>query len=338
MKLYCGIDLHSNNGVYIVVDEAGKKLYHRRLPNDLRSVLVQLEPFREYLEAVAVESTFNWYWLVDGLNAGGFPVRLANPAAIDQYEGLKAADDNSDARHLAELARLGILPTGYIYPKEQRSLRDLLRRRMLLVQNRTSQVLSVQNLLARVTGKGWSWRKIGRLESAELQDVLADEYHVFTAGQQLHTIRFLSEKIKMLEARAMERVEKMPAYEQLLTMPGVGMVLGTTIVLETGDINRFGKPGNYTSYCRCVKARRTSNGKVKGRNNAKNGNKYLSWAFVEAAHHCIRNCEPANRFYQRKKERANGALATKALASKLSKAAYYIMKNGTDFDVRMIFG
>jgi transposase len=157
-------------------------------------------------------------------------------------------------------------------------------------------------------------------------------------GQTPIRIRFLSEKIKMMEARSMDLVEKMPAYEQLLTIPGVGKVLGTTIILETGDINRFDKPGNYTSYCRCVKARHTSNGKVKGKNNGKNGNKYLSWAFVEAAHHCIRYCKPANRFYQRKKERANGALATKALASKLSKAAYYIMKNGTPFDVRMIFG
>lgn len=338
MKLYCGIDLHSNNGVYIVVDETGKKLFHRRLPNDLQTVLDLLDPFRSEMDTVAVESTFNWYWLVDGLIENGFPVKLANPAAIVQYEGLKAANDHSDARHLAELSRLGILPTGYIYPKEQRSVRDLLRRRMLLVNSRTTQILSVQNLLARVTGKYWSWRKVGRMDTDQLRDILNDENHVFTAGQQMHTIRFISERIKVMEERVLGKIDKMPGYEQLLTIPGVGTVLGMTIALETGDIDRFEKPGNFTSYCRCVKASHSSNKKVKKKNNRKNGNKYLSWAFVEAAHHLIRYCEPAHRFYQRKKEKRNGALGTKALASKLTKAAYYMMKDGTDFDVKKIFG
>ena len=109
-------------------------------------------------------------------------------------------------------------------------------------------------------------------------------------------------------------------------------------MLETGDIGRFETVGNYMSYYRCVRATRTSNGKSKGKNNSKNGNRYLAWAFVEAVHHAIRNCPQAKRFYDHKRAKRNGALATKALAAKWSKAAYYIMKRQEAFDLTHMFG
>ena len=109
-------------------------------------------------------------------------------------------------------------------------------------------------------------------------------------------------------------------------------------MLETGNIERFKKVGNYTSYCRCATAVGYSNDKKKCNNNRKNGNKYLSWAFVEAAHCMIRCCEPAKKFYQRKKSKVNGALANKALAAKLTKAVYFMLTRQEDFDVNKIFG
>ena len=115
MKLYGGIDLHSNNVVASLIDEQDRVVYERRLPNDLGLILSEIEPFADALEGVVVESTFNWYWLVDGLQAAGYRVHLANTAAIKQYAGLKHTDDHSDARWLAHLLRLGILPEGYIY-------------------------------------------------------------------------------------------------------------------------------------------------------------------------------------------------------------------------------
>jgi len=123
MGLYCGIDLHSNNHVLTVIDEADRRVYERRLPNELAITKAALEPYRTELVAVAVESTFNWYWLVDGLMEAGYAVRLVNTAAVRQYEGLKHTDDKYDAFWLAHLMRLGILPTGYIYPKSERGLR-----------------------------------------------------------------------------------------------------------------------------------------------------------------------------------------------------------------------
>ena len=154
MGLHCAVDLHGDNGYYGIVDETGRRLLSKRLPSSLETVLVTLEPYRDQLrDGVVVESTFNWYWLVDGLNENGYRARLANPAAMEQYNGLKNTDDETDTFFLTEMSRLGILPEGYIYPKEQRPVRDLLRRRLLLVRQRTAHILSFQNLVARECGE-----------------------------------------------------------------------------------------------------------------------------------------------------------------------------------------
>ena len=124
MKLYGGIDLHSNNCVVVLLDEEDQVVYEKRLANDLGYLLLELAPYQGMIEGVVVESTFNWYWLVDGLMEAGYPVHLANTAAIQQYCGLKYTDDRSDARWLAHLLRLKLLPEGYIYPKEERAVRE----------------------------------------------------------------------------------------------------------------------------------------------------------------------------------------------------------------------
>jgi len=339
MGLYCGVDLHSNNGVYAVLDETDRQVFKKRLPNDLPRVLEALAPFKTDLKGVAVESTFNWYWLVDGLQENGYPVRLANPAAMEQYDGLKDANDDTDAVFLAHMLRLGILPEGYIYPKEDRPVRDLLRRRTLLVQTRTSFELSLRSLVTRHTGSNPGWRELCRHEPSYFRHLLGgNQILVFTVEQQMGLIRFLTEKIQLFEKQVLERAQLKPEYKLLLTMPGVGMILALTIMLETGDVGRFPGVANYTSYCRAVKAKRLSNGKCKGDNNGKCGNAYLSWAFVEAVHHAIGVCQPARRFYQRKSAKCNTALATKALASKWSKAAYYVMKRQEPFDLKRVFG
>ena len=114
---YSAIDLHSNNSVVVVTDEVDRVIVERRMPNELRAIVALLAPHQEELAGVVVESTYNWYWLVDGLMDAGYRVHLANTAAIKQYDGLKHSGDESDARYLAHLLRLGILPTAHIYPK-----------------------------------------------------------------------------------------------------------------------------------------------------------------------------------------------------------------------------
>jgi len=339
MGLHCAVDLHGDNGYYGIVDETGRRLLSRRLPNSLDTVLAVLEPYRERLEAgVVVESTFNWYWLVDGLGENGYHPRLANPAAMEQYSGLKNTDDETDAFFLAELSRLDILPEGYIYPKEERPVRDLLRRRLFLVQQRTAHILSFQSLVSRQRGEHISSNHIQKLWANEVEQFFDDKRLVLMGQTNIETIRFLTKQIHGIENAVLREVKLRPEYEKLLSVPGIGKILALTIMLETGDINRFKKVGNYSSYCRCVKSTRKSNEKKKGENNRKNGNRYLSWAYVEAANFIRRHCPEAKRWYQRKLTRSKQVVATKALAAKICKACYFIIKDQVDFDVQKIFG
>ena len=121
-------------------------------------------------------------------------------------------------------------------------------------------------------------------------------------------------------------------------MPGVGKVLGLTIMLETGPVSRFPSAGNYASYCRKVPSVRLSNAKVKGVGNRRNGNKYLAWAFSEAAAKARRYSPTARRFYDRRRHKTHPAAAHNALASKLAKAAYYIMRDQVKFMPEKLFG
>jgi len=152
-RLIAGFDLHSNNVMIGVINQDGQRVMHRKVGCDLDQVVGLLKPLKPQLQSMAVESTFNWYWLVDGLRARGYPIDLANPAKIEQYSGLKHADDKDDAYHLAELQRLNILPQAHVYDPQLRPVRDLLRRRTNLVHQRTALLLSFKSLYARTTGQ-----------------------------------------------------------------------------------------------------------------------------------------------------------------------------------------
>jgi len=335
---YCGIDLHSNNSVVVIIDEADRVLFDRRLPNDRSGIVAALEPYRAELYGVVVESTYNWYWLVDGLEAAGFPVTLANTVALKQYEGLKHGDDTTDARHLAHLLRLGILPRAYIYPKRERAVRDLARKRMQLVRSRTQHILSVQNILARERAQTISAPVIERLDSAAIEALgLAPEV-ALALSSNVAVIQTLCEQIEVVEKRLSSCVRSRPEYVLLTSVPGIGAILATVIVLETGSIERFASAGDFASYARCVKSQRLSNGRKKGSGNARNGNPYLAWAFIEAAHFARRYCKEAGRFHDRKRARTNPVVASKALAHKIARACYHMLSSRMPFDVKRCFG
>jgi transposase len=340
MPLYGGIDLHANNSVIVLLNEQDKVIYRKRLSNDLPTILEQLAPYHTEIEGVVVESTYNWYWLVDGLMEAEYRVHLANPAAMQQYSGLKYTDDDSDARWLAHLLRLGVLPEGYIYPKAERAVRDLLRKRAHLVRQHTANVLSVQNILARNTGARFSGKRIHELTKQELTTLLAEDTQVLAVTSSLMVLDCLRQQINRLEQSVHKQLHHTSAYEQLLTVQGIGMILAQTITLETGAISRFPTVGHYASYCRCVDSTRLSNGKRKGTGNVKNGNPYLAWAYMEAAQFAMRFQPEAQRFYQRKlaKSRNNMVLARKAVAHKLSRACYYLMRDRVPYEATKAFG
>ena len=218
----------------------------------------------------------------------GYKLHLANTAAIQQYEGLKYTDDHSDARWLAHLLRLNVLPEGYIYPKADRPVRDLLRKRSQLVHQRTTNLLSIQNLLTRNTGTSLSARRVKGLDFQQVDELLPNPDLALAVKANLSVLCSADEQVQILEQTVRQRVKLRSQFSFLKTVPGIGEILALTIMLETGDIRRFASVGNFASYCRCVGSQKISNGKKKGKGNTKNGNKYLAWAFVEAAHFAIR--------------------------------------------------
>jgi transposase len=337
MKKYSGIDLHSNNSVVVVTDEEDRIVCQKRLANKPDEILMALAPHKEEIVGVVVESTYNWYWLVNGLMDAGYQVHLANPSAIKKYEGLKYSGDFADAAYLAHLLRLGLLPEGYIFPRELRAVRDLARKRMQLVHYRTAQILAIENIMVRETG--------GRMSSDRIKTMTAERVEALglmpdvTLAMESNRIvcQVLQQQIVVLEKRLEAQVKLQPGYQLIKTIPGIGQVLATTIMLEAGPMTRFADVGNFSSYCRCVDSLRESNGKKKGSGNTRNGNKYLAWAFMEAANFALRYCPEAKRFYERKKNRTNRIVALKSVAHKLARACYHILHEQQPFDVRRCF-
>jgi len=332
MQLYTAFDLHSNNSYLGIIDEDGKRIFKRKLTNDPAVILESLRPFRNDIVGIVVESTYNWYWLVDLLMAEGYKVHLANPAEIQKYSGLKYADDQNDAFWLAEMLRLDILPEGYIYPKEDRPIRDLLRKRGHLVRLRSSLIISLQNIISRNNGIKLKSGDIKALTTDHVAPFLERNEDLALAGKvSKESIDFLTRQIKVIEAVVEKKIDLREPYDRLLTEPGIGKILGLTVMLETGPIGRFAKVGNYVSYCRKVSTKWISNDKKKGKGNKKNGNKYLAWAFSEAAELARRYDDNARAYHNRKMQQTNRMVAHNALAHKLARAAYYIIRDGVSF-------
>lgn len=339
MDLYGGLDLHGDNVYCVLMDKEYRTVLERRLPNDLAVVLQTLAPYRERVAGVAVESTYNWYWLVDGLQAHQYATHLANPARMQENIGLKSANDKTDANFLAKQMAMGVLPEGYIYPKEERPVRDLLRRRMRLVHARTGEWLSLEGLVARHSGKDLGVCALQGLKEGELSTLLGNDPLVLQAAQisERH-IAFLEREIRQIEKAVQPRAKLTDGYERLLGVPGIGRILAMTIRLETGPIGRFPGPGNYASYCRAVKTEHTSNERKKGAGNSKSGNRYLAWAFVEAANFAVRYSPELRAWYQRKAARTKRVVALKALANKLAKACFFMLRDQVEFDVKKLVG
>jgi transposase len=239
---------------------------------------------------------------------------------------------------LTNLLRLGILPTGYIYPKEERPTRDLLRKRLPLVRHRTSHVLCVKNILARNLGL--------RMKSEDVKKITDAEVKRFFPGREMQTIvlasigliRHLEDQISTIEIIITKKLKVRKEFARLMTVPGIGTILTLTIMLEVGDIRRFPTVGDYSSHCRCMKSIRTSAGKVIGYGNRRNGNRYLSWAYVEAVQAARRFHETVWSYYEKKMAKTNRIVAIKALSHKLTRVSSYVMRDRVNYNPARLFG
>ena len=207
----------------------------------------------------------NWYWLVDGLQEAGYSVHLANTTAIKQYDGLKHRGDESDARHLAHVLRLGLLPEGHITTKAMRGVRDLARKRMQLVQQRTTQILSIETCVDQQAGAHISSNNIKKLTAADIDNIGFGRLEALCIKANLAVMHALQTQIDNIKKDLAKYCRSNPAFPLLKSVTEIGDVLATVILLETGSIERFADVENYASYCRCVGSVYESNGKKRRR-------------------------------------------------------------------------
>jgi len=200
-------------------------------------------------------------------------------------------------------------------------------------------VNSLQNILTRNLGRKVNVNDVKALKEDWITLLLEVSEDLALAGRvSKEAIDHLTRQIYKIEWAVQKKIALKEEYRYLLTLPGVGKILSLTIMLETGPISRFETVGDYVSYCRKVPSQWTSNEKRKGSGNTKNGNKYLAWAYSEASEFARRLYPEPRAYYNRKMQKSNAAVAHSALANKLSRAGYYVMRDKVPFQPEKLFG
>lgn len=330
---YCGIDLHARSLYLCILNSAGQTLLHKECPAKPEPLLKLITPFLDGL-VIGVECMHCWYWVADFCKSHEIKFILGHALYMRAIHGGKAKNDRIDSFKIAQLIRGGNFPLAYVYPREMRSTRDLLRRRTHLVRHGANLKAHVANTTSqynlppnKVNLKNVSAREPLRhtFDDKSVQQMIDLDMAVLECYH-----RELSQTEWYLEQQTKK---DQPVYLNLLkTIPGIGRILALTILYEIGDIDRFESVQTFASYRRLVKCKAESAGKNYGTQGAKIGNGHLKWAFSEAAVLFLRGNDKAQRYLQRLQRRMSKSKALSALAHKLGRATFFMLKNKTVFD------
>lgn len=331
-QFYCGVDLHIKNMYLCILDHEGNKQLHRNVRAKPREFLNAIEGFRDDL-VVGVECMFTWYWLADLCQDEKVPFILGHALYMRAIHGGKKKDDKIDSEKIARLMRGGTFPLSYVYPREMRATRDLLRRRTFLMRRRSELLAHVQ--LVNQQYNHDPFEKM--LQHACNRDVL-DRFEQLDARQSveadLQMVGHYDQLLKQLESKLLKQAKRHDpqACFLLQTVPGVGKLLSLVMLYEIHAIGRFPTVGDFLSYARLVTPKQTSDGKVTGHGGAKIGNPHLKWAFSEAALMMLRYSDDAKRFLARKQNKHGKGRAMTMLARKIARAVYHMLKRKEAFN------
>lgn len=330
----CGVDLHGRNLYLCVLDQRGEIRLHKRLRCDPALFLQAVAPFRDDL-VVGAECIFCWYWLADLCADQGIPFILGHALYMKAIHGGKAKNDRVDSKKIAVLLRSGAFPYAYVYPREMRSTRDLLRRRLHFARKRAELLTHIHNTFTQYNRPRPSGRLTCPANRQELPELFDDPAVRTSIQADLSFIDHYDDLIPELESTILgqARVHDPDTFKRLQTIRGVGKILGLTLLYEIGDITRFPSVQDFSSYARLIKCSKESDGKKSGTSGAKIGNPHLKWAFSEAAV-CFLQHNPAGQNYlQRLRTKHSKGKALSILAAKLGRATYFILKQRTPFDM-----
>jgi transposase len=336
-KFYCGIDLHARTMYLCILNQDGKIVLHRDIKSDPDIFLRTIAPYRENI-VVAVECIFTWYWIADLCSEENVPFVLGHALYMKAIHGGKAKNDKIDAYKIATLLRGGMMPMAYVYPSDMRATRDLLRRRTHLVRKRAELLAHIQN-----TNHQYNLPDTGKLAYKSKRKGVAQRFQDISVQKNIELDLSLIDHYDQLllpleqELSIIAKVHDADSYFRLRSIPGIGRILGLTILYEIHDISRFERVQDFVSYCRLVKCAKESAGKILGSSGKKIGNAHLKWAFSEAVVLFLRR-NPAAIKYRNKLARMHGnAKSLTILAHKLARAVYYILKRKEVFHPETFF-
>ena len=335
-RFYCGVDLHARTMYVHVLDHTGKTVFEQDLPADPRAFLRAVKPFRKDL-VVGVECMFAWYWLADLCEAERIPFALGHALAMKHIHKAKSKSDRIDAGKLAAMLRGGLFPLAYAYPKAKRQTRDLLRRRSFFVRQRAQLIAHVVNTNTQFNLPPLSKKlTYAANRTSELLDRFTDPSTRLMVGADLALVDDYDAQIAELERHLVKnaRVDDPVTFGLLRTIPGIGLILGLTLLYEIDDISRFPEAGNFLSYSRLVRCEHSSAGKVKGSGPKKVGNAHLKWAFSEAACLMIRAVPAVKGWMQRQERKRGKRKALAVLEAKLGRTVYHLWRKQVPFDVK----
>jgi transposase len=336
-RFYAGGDLHARNLYLHVLDDHGQTRFDQNLPASPDAFLRAVAPFRDGL-VVGVECMFAWYWLADLCEDHGIPFVLGHALYMKAIHGGKTKNDQIDAGKIAALLRGGVFPQAYVYPRQLRETRDLLRRRTFLVRQRAQFLTHIQN-----TNSQYNLPPLNKRLSyaAHRADPDLIQRFPFESVQRsvrtdLRLIDTLDDAIRELELYLTRsaKIDDPRTYHLLRTIPGIGPVLALILLYEIHDIGRFPEVSNFASYARLVRCQHESAGKVKGTGCKKIGNGHLRWALGEAACLLLRGNERAKKWLERKTRKVGKATALGTLAAKLGRTVYHVWRKQQAFDAK----
>jgi transposase len=335
-RFYCGVDLHARTMFTHVLDANGQTAFEQDLPADPAAFLDAVAPFRPDL-VVGAECMFSWYWLADLCADEGIPFALGHALAMKHIHGGKTKTDRIDAAKLAALLRGGLFPLGYVYPRAKRQTRDLLRRRSFFVRQRAQLLAHVVNTHTQFNLPALSKKlTYAANRTPEIAERFADPSTRLAVTADLGLIAAYDGQIADLERHLVKhaKVDDPVTFGLLRTVPGIGPILGLTLLYEVDDIGRFPEPGNFLSYSRLVRCPHTSAGKAKGSGGKKVGNAHLKWAFSEAACLMLRSCLPAKAWLRRRAKKKGKRKALAILEARIGRCVYHLWRKRVPFDVK----
>jgi transposase len=335
---YCGIDLHARAMYVCILDRDGKIVLHRNMACSPQAFLEAIAPFRGQV-VVAVECIFCWYWLADLCTAERIDFVLGHALYMKAIHGGKAKNDKIDSYKIASLLRGGNFPLAYVYPREMRATRDLLRRRMRLMRERAQLLAHIQNTTSQYNLPELGQKLAYKANRVGVAERFSDPAVHKSIEVDLSLIDYLDRTLNDVEL-TITRLAKQhdpQVFYRLRSVPGIGKILALVILYEIHDIARFPRVQEFLSYARLVKCAKQSNGKLYGYSGHKIGNAFLKWAFSEAAVLFLRGHAPAQKYLDRLTRKHGKPKALTILAHRLGRAVYHMLRRGEAFDPQRFF-